>query len=40
MVISRPRPAKAIVDAGLKAVTPEFGDLTDVWRVAARGRSQ
>ncbi|HJW75495.1 MAG TPA: alanine racemase [Thermoleophilia bacterium] len=25
-VISRPRPDKAIVDAGLKAVTPEFGD--------------
>jgi D-serine deaminase-like pyridoxal phosphate-dependent protein len=98
-VISRPRPETAIVDAGLKAVTPEFGDpavlvdgatwhdfseehgevavsgpaqdlrvgdkielvprhgcttvnlydqyhvvedgaLTDVWRVAARGRSQ
>jgi len=27
-VISRPRPAKAIIDAGLKAVTPEFGDPT------------
>lgn len=27
-VISRPRPDKAIVDAGLKAVTPEFGDPT------------
>jgi len=25
-VISRPRPGKAIVDAGLKAITPEFGD--------------
>ena len=27
-VISRPRPEMAIVDAGLKAVTPEFGDPT------------
>lgn len=27
-VISRPRPDKAIIDAGLKAVTPEFGDPT------------
>jgi D-serine deaminase-like pyridoxal phosphate-dependent protein len=27
-VISRPRPDKAVVDAGLKAVTPEFGDPT------------
>jgi D-serine deaminase-like pyridoxal phosphate-dependent protein len=27
-VISRPRPDKAIVDAGLKAVTPEFGSPT------------
>ena len=27
-VISRPRPDKAIVDAGLKAITPEFGDPT------------
>jgi D-serine deaminase-like pyridoxal phosphate-dependent protein len=27
-VVSRPRPDKAIVDAGLKAVTPEFGDPT------------
>jgi len=27
-VISRPRPGKAIVDAGLKAITPEFGDPT------------
>jgi D-serine deaminase-like pyridoxal phosphate-dependent protein len=27
-VISRPRPGMAIVDAGLKAVTPEFGDPT------------
>jgi len=25
-VISRPRPDKAVVDAGLKALTPEFGD--------------
>ena len=25
-VISRPRPDKAVVDAGFKAVTPEFGD--------------
>jgi D-serine deaminase-like pyridoxal phosphate-dependent protein len=25
-VISRPAPGKAIIDAGLKAVTPEFGD--------------
>ena len=27
-VISRPRPAEAVIDAGLKAVTPEFGDPT------------
>ena len=27
-VISRPRPDRAVVDAGLKAVTPEFGDPT------------
>ena len=27
-VISRPRPEMAIIDAGLKAVTPEFGDPT------------
>ncbi len=27
-VISRPHPEKAIIDAGLKAVTPEFGDPT------------
>jgi len=27
-VISRPRPGTAIVDVGLKAVTPEFGDPT------------
>ena len=27
-VISRPRPGMAIVDAGLKGVTPEFGDPT------------
>ncbi len=27
-VISRPRPGMAVVDAGLKAVTPEFGDPT------------
>ncbi len=27
-VISRPRPEMAVVDAGLKAVTPEFGDPT------------
>jgi D-serine deaminase-like pyridoxal phosphate-dependent protein len=27
-VISRPRPDKAIIDAGLKAITPEFGDPT------------
>ena len=27
-VISRPRPGKAIVDAGLKAIAPEFGDPT------------
>jgi D-serine deaminase-like pyridoxal phosphate-dependent protein len=25
-VVSRPRPGKAIIDAGLKAITPEFGD--------------
>jgi D-serine deaminase-like pyridoxal phosphate-dependent protein len=28
MVISRPRPAHAVVDAGLKSVTPEFGEPT------------
>ena len=28
MVISRPRPDVAVIDAGLKAVTPEFGDPT------------
>ena len=27
-VISRPRPDRAVIDAGLKAVTPEFGDPT------------
>ncbi len=27
-VISRPRPDRAVVDAGLKGVTPEFGDPT------------
>ena len=27
-VISRPRPGRAVIDAGLKAVTPEFGDPT------------
>ena len=27
-VISRPRPDRAVIDAGLKGVTPEFGDPT------------
>ncbi|HMK91716.1 MAG TPA: DSD1 family PLP-dependent enzyme, partial [Thermoleophilia bacterium] len=27
-VISRPRPDVAVIDAGLKSVTPEFGDPT------------
>ncbi len=27
-VISRPRPDRAVIDAGFKAVTPEFGDPT------------
>ncbi len=31
-VVSRPHPETAIVDAGLKAVTPEFGEPTPVMR--------